>query len=154
MHEHLSLPSVPRSFAAGFLLIFLSIFFTALFAGIGGAIIGIMLQLLINVQENLSVFTMAVDIITLLAPIPALYCALQITQKLVKRYRGMVVYCIFMVYTLQSMIGAWFLPEDMVVLGVNLSEMPNLALKQTIISCLTLGVFHYWLMVQKRYGEW
>lgn len=154
MHYTPSLPSLPRSFGAGLLLILFSILFTTLFSAISGAIVYIVLAMFLNVNAHMPVFTMAVDIVTLIAPIPALYCALEMMQKIMKRYRAVIIYTIFIIYVVQSTIGVWFLPEDMMIMGTNISHIPNLALKQTIISCLTLGVFHYWVIVQKRYGTW
>jgi hypothetical protein len=154
MPSHTALPSISRSVGAGFLLILLSVIFTALFSAIAGVVCGTLLSIFMDIKRNLTVFKLMADVITLLAPLPALHYALRAVVKIVKRFRGNILYGMFMFYTVQSMIGAWYIPDDMMIFGMNISDMPNLALKQTIVGLLTLGVFHHWVFIEKRYGEW
>jgi hypothetical protein len=154
MRSPSSLPSLSRSVGAGLLLVLFSVLLTALFSAIAGVIGGTLLAIFLDIKTHLPIFTFMADVITLLAPLPALHYALQIVQRMIKDYRGIVLYGIFMFYTVQAMIGAWLLPDEIMILGVNIAQIPNLAVKQTIIACLTMGVFHRWVYVEKKYGVW
>jgi hypothetical protein len=146
----LQTPSLFTSFTAGFLLIMLTIIFSGIFSLVSGGVFGLFASMFHGEGEELSfIFYMIIDVLNLFSFLLAVYCAIIMVRKFMKSFNETVVYAIFFIYIMQSLIGLWLMPEDMEILGININEIPNFAVKQTINLLTALGAFHYWFMVEK-----